>query len=280
MDRTIHGVRLYCRSVGEGKPVVMLHGLGCDHRLMAGCMEPVFSGRPGYRRIYVDLPGMGRSDAPTECGGSDGVLELLRALLAELTEGERFLLAGESYGGYLARGLLTTELGPRVDGLLLLCPVTVPEPEGRDLPEGGARRYDEAFLRELPPKERAAFCTFAVLADERVYRRYAEEIAPGLQMANGGFLAELRRNYPFSFDVDARVRELGFDRPALLLAGRQDNCVGYRDLWKLLEDFPRAAFSILDLAGHNLQIERPELFAALTEDWLDRTAEWADRTRD
>lgn len=271
MFRTVHGVRLYCRTVGEGKPVVMLHGLGCDHRLMAGCMEPVFQNRPGYRRVYIDLPGMGRSEAPMESGSSDGLLELLRALLADLTEGKRFLLVGESYGGYLARGILTTELAAQVDGLMLLCPVTVPEPERRDLPVGGVHCFDRTFLEELSPEKRAAFCTYAVLANRRTYRRYEAEIAPGLRMGNSAFLEELERRYPFSFDVDARIREAGFDRPTLLLAGRQDGCVGYRDLWKLLEDYPRAAFSVLDLAGHNLQIERPALFAALIGDWLDRT---------
>lgn len=271
MYKTIDGVRLYCRTVGGGRPVVVLHGLGCDHRLMAGCMEPVFRNRPGYRRIYVDLPGMGQSETPMECCGSDGMLELLRALLTGLTGKEHFLLVGESYGGYLARGILTTELAAQVDGLMLLCPVIVPEPERRDLPAGGARCFDRAFLEELSLKERAAFCTFAVLADRRTYRRYEAEIAPGLRMGNSAFLAELKRRYPFSFDVDARIHETGFDRPTLLLTGRQDSCVGYRDLWKLLEDYPRAAFSVLDLAGHNLQIERPALFAALTGDWLDRT---------
>ncbi len=271
MYKTVQGVGLYCHSVGEGKPVVLLHGLGCDHRLMTGCMEPVFAQRPGYRRIYVDLPGMGRSDAPVEWASSDGILELLRVLVAELTGGERFLLAGESYGGYLARGLLATELGALADGLLLICPVTVPEPEKRELPPVGVRCYDEEFLGELGPKERAAFCNLAVLATRSVYKRYEEEIAPGLKISNGEFVAALRRNYVFSFDVDARVRALGFDRPALLLAGRQDICVGYRDLWKLLEDMPRAAFALLDLAGHNLQIERPKIFAALVGDWLDRT---------
>lgn len=271
MFETIDGARLYYRTIGEGRSVVMLHGLDCDHGLMAGCMEPVFQSRPGYRRVYVDLPGMGQSEAPPECGGSDGMLELLRALLTDLVGKKRFLLVGESYGGYLARGILTTELAAQVDGMMLLCPVIVPEPERRDLPQGGARCFDRAFLEELSPKERAAFYTFAVLADRRTYRRYEAEIVPGLRMGNAAFLTELKRRYPFSFDVDARIHETGFDRPTLLLAGRQDGCVGYRDLWKLLEDYPRAAFSVLDLAGHNLQIERPELFNALIGDWLDRT---------
>ncbi|MFF1355998.1 alpha/beta fold hydrolase [Streptomyces sp. NPDC058297] len=38
----------------------------------------------------------------------------------------------------------------------------------------------------------------------------------------------------------------------------------------LLPAYPRASFAVLDLAGHNLQIEQPALFAALVVRWLDR----------
>ena len=41
---------------------------------MTGCLEPVFALRPGYRRIYPDLPGMGRSPAPESVASSDDVL--------------------------------------------------------------------------------------------------------------------------------------------------------------------------------------------------------------
>ena len=56
----------------------------------------------------------------------------------------------------------------------------------------------------------------------------------------------------------------------LFLLGRQDSVVGYRDAWKIIENYPRATFAILDRAGHILQIEQEELFNSLTNDWLDR----------
>ena len=59
------------------------------------------------------------------------------------------------------------------------------------------------------------------------------------------------------------------------MTGRQDSSTGYVDTWSLLEHCPRASFAVLDLAGHNAQIERPELFAALTHDFLDRVEQHA-----
>jgi len=55
-----------------------------------------------------------------------------------------------------------------------------------------------------------------------------------------------------------------------MLMGRQDCSVGYRDQWRLLENYPRASFAVLDKAGHNLQIEQDVLFAALVKEWLER----------
>lgn len=275
MDVSLDCGNLSVFMIGDGTPIVLLHGLGCDHRLMAGCMEPVFQGRRGYRRIYVDLPGMGRSDALAKAN-SDEMLEALVALINRLGL-VHFLLAGESYGGYLARGILS-RMPERVAGLLFICPVAIAAHAARTVPAQGAQSFDRRFLAQLSPEEREHFCEYAVVANASTYKRYQGEIVPGAQEADRGFIRQLERAYPFSFDVDAKIRELQYERPVLLLTGRQDTYVGYRDQWNLLEDYPRATFSVLDMAGHNLQIERPEVFASLVTDWLERVEEdgWDD----
>jgi pimeloyl-ACP methyl ester carboxylesterase len=55
---------MHCAQHGSGTPVLALHGAGVDHREIMGALEPLFVGRSGYRRIYPDLPGMGRTPAP------------------------------------------------------------------------------------------------------------------------------------------------------------------------------------------------------------------------
>lgn len=266
----IEHVKIYYEALGEGTPVFLLHGFGCDHRLMTGCLEPVFQSHPGYRRIYPDLPGMGASDAPMDKSSSDELLQLLISLIDQLAEGP-FLLAGESYGGYLAQGILSS-LAPRVDGLLLICPVVDPENLDRGLSKS-ARDYDNRFLSTLSPQDRESFCRYAVIANETTYQRYRQEVASGQNVANPRFLEELSRRYALAFDGEEPRSRQKFEKPALFLAGRQDVCVGYRDLLPLLDSFPRATLSVLDMAGHCLQIERPALFNSLVGDWLCRVAQ-------
>ena len=89
-------------------------------------------------------------------------------------------------------------------------------------------------------------------------------------MSDERFLSELEINYAFTFDVDQIIRAADFDKPTLFLCGRQDNCVGYKDLEKLLDDYRRASFAILDGAGHNLQIVQNSLFQEIVRNWLER----------
>ena len=41
----IRGTNIFYEIVGSGKPVLMVHGMGVDHRTLKGCMEPVFRSR-------------------------------------------------------------------------------------------------------------------------------------------------------------------------------------------------------------------------------------------
>lgn len=64
--------------VGEGRPIVILHALAFDHQSMKAWLEPVFERIGGWRRIYADMPGMGRSKAEPGLQSGD---EMLQALL-------------------------------------------------------------------------------------------------------------------------------------------------------------------------------------------------------
>ncbi len=61
-----------------------------------------------------------------------------------------------------------------------------------------------------------------------------------------------------------------YPNPTLMVAGRQDSIVGYAGLWRLLDNYPRATYAVLDHAGHALPHEQRGLLTALMGEWLDR----------
>jgi pimeloyl-ACP methyl ester carboxylesterase len=268
----LDGARLHYEAAGEGTPVLMIHGFSLDLRSMASCMEPVFRGRSeGWMRIYVDLPGMGQSPAPAWPGSSDRVLQLLLSFIDAVIPGRGFLVAGDSYGGYLARGVVNRRQAS-VEGLLLVCPVIAARASDRDVPPLTVLVRDEALLGGMAESQRRDFAASTVVQTARTWERFSSSVLPGMAMGDKEFQDELHgKEYALSFDVDDL--ELPFVRPALFLLGRQDSVVGYRDAWKLLVHYPRASFAILDRAGHSLEIEQETLFRALAGEWLDRVVE-------
>lgn len=111
-----------------------------------------------------------------------------------------------------------------------------------------------------------------MLQNRRVWERFKEDILPGLKIADYAFLENsLGRHVPYTVNVD--LIEKPYQQPTLMLMGRQDSAVGYRDHWRLDENYARASFVILDRAGHNLKIEQEILFNGLVKEWLGRVLE-------
>ncbi|GGL65151.1 alpha/beta fold hydrolase [Sporolactobacillus putidus] len=261
----VRQAKIYFEDVGKGTPILMIHGYTPDHRLMSGCMEPIFKQRDGWRRIYMDLPGMGLTKNYTEISSSDEMLNAVLDFIETLLPGQKYLIAGESYGGYLARGVIENQK-ERIMGAAFICPVIIPQQKDRAVEKHKVLRTDNEFLARLTKEEREDFSSNQIVLDEYNWQRYKEEILSGCKIADGPFLAKVKKNYGFSFEVDPS----DFVKPSLFLLGRQDATVGYKDALKIINKYPRGTFAILDQAGHNLQIEQSKLFDSLINEWLDR----------
>lgn len=274
MECTIGDLTVYYEEYGQGRPLLLLHGWALDHRHMVAEMEPVFANRAGWRRIYPDLPGCGRTPARTWIHGQDQILQVVLALIEQVCPRQRFAVGGISAGAYLARGVAYHRAG-WLDGLLLTVPMVVPADARRDRPAAVVVAPDEALLATLEEGE-ARMLQGAVVQSRELLSALQDYYTPAERAANVPFLRPIRRDparYGFSFDLDAQAEP--FLAPTLILTGRQDASVGYRDAWKLLERYPRATFVVLDRAGHLLAIDQQRLFRTLVSEWLDRVEEWA-----
>src|SRR6476469_108939 len=98
MEMRVGQVAVHYVEHGAGRPVLVLHGAGVDHREAEACFEPVFDGVSGLRRIYPDLPGMGRTNAPETLRSADDVLDCLLSFADKAAGGTELLLVGHSAG--------------------------------------------------------------------------------------------------------------------------------------------------------------------------------------
>ncbi|MGZ4911486.1 MAG: alpha/beta fold hydrolase [Halobacteriota archaeon] len=263
---------MYYETHGEGNPVLAIHGFGIDHHVMTGCLEPIFTNRAGWKRIYVDLPGMGRTRAPRWLNDADQMLDVIIEFCENAIPDDQFLVAGESYGGYLARGLVRS-MPERIKGVLLICPVVIADRNRRVLPPRRVFVRDESFLATIASNDqKRLFERVLVVQDQQRWDRFTQDIIPGMNAKDEAFLKRFEnRGYSFSFEVDQLPHP--FDRPSLILVGRQDASVGYRDSLKLASEYSRGTVAILDRAGHGLEVEQETVFNCLVSEWLDRVEE-------
>ncbi|WP_295658256.1 alpha/beta fold hydrolase [uncultured Nocardioides sp.] len=240
---------------GTGRPVLVLHGIGVDHHETQACFEPVLAAVDGLRRIYPDLPGMGRTAAPEEMRSAEDVLDALLGFAAQVTGGAPYLLVGHSAGAYYAQAM-AGRTPDQVAGLALVCPLL---PGLRDVPEhrvvaGTGDLGDDGFRG------------YFVVQTPEMLERYERHVAPAAALVDHAALERMGERWEL-----APAAGPPYAGPTLVVAGRLDSTVGYAAAAGLVEHYPHASLAVLDDAGHALPHERPDVLRALVLDWLTRT---------
>jgi len=246
-------------STGEGPPLVLLHGVGTDHRAF----------RPQSirlaRRLRVlawDMPGYGCSPPidPVDWNG-------LADALARMLDGagvDRAHILGHSIGGMVAQ-VFAVRHAARTRSLILSA--TSPA-FGR--PDG---EWQREFVRQrLAPLETGK--KMADLADATVEslmgpkagaaaRAYARTCVGEVPVA--AFAAAIRLIVTF----DGRADLARIACPTLLVAGSHDTNAPASMMEKMAQKIPGARFAVLPECGHLANLEDPDAFDAAVLSFLD-----------
>lgn len=142
---SVRGVEIFVRRIGQGRPVVVLHGgPGADHEYLRPGFDALAQGR---ELIYYDQRGGGRSpvarDVPVGWTEQVADLEALRELWAL----DRMTIAGYSWGGLLAL-LYALEQPDRVERLALVSPAPVWRAARDGFEQAFAKRNLDPVLQE------------------------------------------------------------------------------------------------------------------------------------
>jgi len=266
--------RISTLTMGEGRDVLLVHGLGATK---ASFFDTAATLSRNYRVHAIDLPGFGSSSkpltAPYNAGWfAENVLGVMDAL-----EIERAHLVGNSLGGRVSIevGLRAPE---RVYGLALLCPavafirrgfhpiVRVLRPELGVLPHRFARGTVESQLLDLFADPSALDPSVADIVVDEFQRIYG---SPGARIA---FLSAARNIYldkPYGRDgFYPRLAEL--TRPSLFVWSSHDRLIPAGFARHVSDALPGAEQIVIDACGHAPQIERPDQTNGLVGRFLAR----------
>src|SRR5438552_7534529 len=279
MDQTtveLNGVRIYTRRVGDGPPVVVLHGgPGAHHDYLLPQYDLLARGRA---LLYYDQRGGGRSPVPrdTPVGWREHVqdLDAIRGVLGL----DRLTLCGYSWGGLLAL-LYCRDHPERVARLALVSPASPAASYRREFEAEFARRM---AAPEVQAEREALRASGLRERDAEAYRKRAFELSVA------GYFRDFRdatRLTPFR--VTARTQDLVWQSlgeydirpslravssrishpPSLVLHGSFDPIpiAGSREVAAVL----RA--ELVELAvGHCPHVEATEEFVAALDGFLPR----------
>jgi pimeloyl-ACP methyl ester carboxylesterase len=217
------GLTLRGEGLGEGPPLLLLHGLTATRRYVVHGSRTL--PRAGFRMISYDARGHGESDpAPERAGYSYRELADDAGAMIEAEVGEgRVVLAGHSMGAHAATAYALRQ-PDRVAALVAIGPVArgLPTPQERldywdalaeGLERGGVDGFIAAYDHDLEPRWRETL--LRITRDRLSLHRHPEAVARALR--------EVPRSIPFD-----GLGELEFlDLPTLVVASHDEADPGH-----------------------------------------------------
>jgi pimeloyl-ACP methyl ester carboxylesterase len=268
------GRRIHAIEVGEGEPLVLIHGSGPSALLFLPLMERLTD----VRAIAVDRPGFGLSDPadPSQKSFRDAAVEILNDILEALELDETSLL-GNSMGGTWAVWY-ALQHPERVRRLVLLgAPPLLP---GTHVPPPmlavAGPPTGEPPPQMPPPSAESVVQSMAMMGEADTIVRYPEQIEARVaaghdQLAANASLTELRATiaptgWQPTLEMRAdELRELAV--PTLLIWGDHDPLGGADVARMTAATIPGARAEPLS-AGHAPWLGHPAQAASLVSDFL------------
>ncbi|MDY6916888.1 MAG: alpha/beta fold hydrolase [Chloroflexota bacterium] len=258
-------IDMYYEVHGEGRPLLMIPGLGADLTSWA-FQVPEFSRR--FRVITFDNRGAGRTDAPDEPYSLETMADDAAGLLDCLGI-DRAHVLGLSMGGMIAQELAIKHPA-RVHALVLATTAAGPYPWATHVLRATLRLAEEGASQEALTQLRVSW-----LFTDRFFEN------PDLvQLAVDTMLANPHRQPVYAYarqfaaarQHDARERLGRIAAPTLVLVGRQDILLPVRLSEELAAGIPGAELVVLEGGGHGFLVEVADDFNRAVLEFLDRFA--------
>jgi pimeloyl-ACP methyl ester carboxylesterase len=254
-------------GVGDGPPVVFIHGLGGNWQ---NWLENLPTSAQRRRVLALDLPGFGMSPVPADGISISSYGRLVDAWLDRLGVGP-VAVVGNSMGGFVGAELAIQFPG-RVERLVLAAAAGISITNLRRRPMMTFARVTAALgaltasrSRDIIVRNRLRHVVLSTIV------RHPSRLAPDL-------LCEIMRGSGKSGYVDALEALVSYDFrdslgdircPTLIVWGREDMLVPVRDAAEFERLIPSSRQIVMEDTGHVPMLERPDAFNRCLLGFLD-----------
>lgn len=255
-------VSLYYEIYGQGKPLLLIAGLGSD---VSSWLSVVRQFSAYFKTIIFDNRSCGRSRAPrnkctVSCMAKDvvGLLDFLKI--------EKAHILGHSMGGYIAQGL-ALKYPKRVDKLVLESTASVSSDRNNVLLED----FYTQLKREGVSQEwikRWAFWLFSP-------KLFSDKAFIDAFVRNGAKYPYAQKALCFKSQIEAIAsfnsgkRLSAIKAKTLIVEGKNDILITPEEAMMLAKNIKGSIFKLLDGVAHCMHIENSKLFTGAVLEFLN-----------
>ena len=253
MEKTINirGTQLFYTVEGEGLPVILMHGWGCNHSTLKSIEAQLI---PGFKVYNVDFPGFGSSDEPTSVWG----VEEYTSLIEEFARQEHIespILLGHSFGGRV--GILFASRN-KVHKLILVDAAGVK-------PRRSLRYYYKVYSYKAI--KHALLFFLGKKRGETALNSYRAKVGSS-DYSNASPMMRAILSKVVNEDLKSVMPKIAC--PTLLIWGANDTATPLADAKIMEKLIPDAGLVSFDGVGHYSFLENPYQFAAVLKSFLSK----------
>ncbi|MGM9841114.1 MAG: alpha/beta fold hydrolase [Candidatus Limisoma sp.] len=247
----ISNVTLNYTVEGEGRPVVLMHGWGCNLTTVASINNLL---TPGFRVYNIDFPGFGKSTEPTSVWGVDDYAAMMEEFMRRESIVDPILI-GHSFGGRVAIVLASRN---KTHKIILVDAAGVK-------PRRSLRYYFKVY------SYKAVRRTLPLLVGrsraEDLLNRYRKKVGSSDYSSASPRMRQIMSRV-VNEDLCHLMPKIAC--PTLLIWGALDTATPVSDARKMEKLIADAGLVVFEGAGHYSFLDNPYQFAAVVNSFLDK----------
>lgn len=248
-EMELEGLKVRMEVTGEGHPLILMHGWGCDHTTVRSIATTAAQTHTVYN---IDFPGFGGSQEPLEVWGVERYTRLIEELVRK--EGlEKPVLVGHSFGGRVS---ILYASRNKVDKIVLV-----------DAAGIKPKRSVTYYLKVYSFKAGKRFWEL-ILGKEKAQKRIDEMRARRGSSDYAGASPMMRRILSKVVNEDLTDRLTFISAPTLLVWGENDRATPLADAKKMAKLIPDAGLVSFPGCGHYSFLDNPGQFRAVLSSFL------------
>ncbi len=245
----LDGLKVRMEVTGEGHPLILMHGWGCDHTTVRSIAATAAQTNTVYN---IDFPGFGGSQEPSEVWGVDRYTRLVEELAAK-EKLEAPVLVGHSFGGRMA---ILYASRNKTDKIVLV-----------DAAGIKPRRSPKYYMKVYSFKVAKRFWEI-MLGKDKAQKRIDRMRAKRGSSDYAGASPMMRRILSKVVNEDLTDRLPMISVPTLLIWGENDTATPLADAKKMSRLIPDAGLVSFPGCGHYSFLDNPVQFRAVLSSFL------------